>query len=110
MDAFSTSAHLPAKLLCVVSPGTHAVAVTTLFDLYGPHVEPWNESKHTAVKAAIVQAAGHGVTADNVAISLVATYSQQQQVLKAKQDHIKIFGITFAVYFEGISLCSIGHC
>lgn len=57
--------------------GGDAVEVTTLFNLYGPRVEPWTDDKQNAVKAAIVQAAGHGVTLEQVSVSVLGTYSDQ---------------------------------
>jgi hypothetical protein len=54
--------------------------VTTTFNLYGNSVEPFDDSKQSALKTAVAQSAGHGVKADNVQISVDATYADQQKV------------------------------
>jgi hypothetical protein len=56
-----------------------AATVTTTFNLYGNSVEPFDDSKQTALKTAVAKSAGHGVTADNVQLSVVATYTDQQK-------------------------------
>lgn len=56
-----------------------AATVSTSFNLYGNSVEPFDDSKQSALKTAVAQSAGHGVTADNVQISVDATYADQSK-------------------------------
>jgi hypothetical protein len=56
-----------------------SATVTTTFNLYGNSVEPFDDAKQSALKTAIAQSAGHGVTADNVQISVDHTYADQQK-------------------------------
>lgn len=82
-----------AALVAVCASGIHdtgafehagqdtAAAVSTSFNLYGNSVEPFDDSKQSALKTAVAQSAGHGVTADNVQISVDATYADQSKVL-----------------------------
>lgn len=58
-----------------------STTVTTSFNLYGNSVEPFDDTKQKALKTAVAQSAGHGVTADNVQVSVDATYADQQKVL-----------------------------
>ena len=58
-----------------------STTVTTSFNLYGNSVEPFDDTKQSALKTAVAQSAGHGVIADNVQISVDATYADQQKVL-----------------------------
>lgn len=53
-----------------------------MFDLYGPQVEPCTDEKQRAVKAAVVQAAGHGVTLEQVSISVIGTYRDQERQVR----------------------------
>lgn len=77
ISAVSIVCLIAAQVTC--QPGGPTVDVTTLFNLYGPSVEPWSADKDSAVKAAIVQAAGHGVTPDQVSLSVLNTYANQGQ-------------------------------
>lgn len=77
ISAVSIVCLIAAQVCC--QPGGSTADVTTLFNLYGPSVEPWSADKEAAVKAAIVQAAGHGVTLDQVSLSVLATYANQGQ-------------------------------
>lgn len=54
--------------------------MTTVFNLYGNSVEPFDSNKQDAIKTALAQSAGHGVTVNDVQISVDATYSAQQNV------------------------------
>lgn len=55
-----------------------STTVSVTFDLYGNSVEPFDDTKTKAIQMAVAQSAGHGVTADNVQISVVKTYADQQ--------------------------------
>lgn len=82
----NAAAAIACALLCLSSgaqlvsgQNDAKVTVTTTFALYGSSVEPFDNSKESAVKSAIVQSAGHGVEDGDVSVSVVQTYQKQQQ-------------------------------
>ena len=54
------------------------VTAQTVLDLYGDSVEPWDSTRTAAMQHATAQSVGHGVTAGQVSVNVVTTYSQQQ--------------------------------
>ena len=54
------------------------VVAQTVLDLYGDGVEPWDSTRTAAMQQATAQSVGHGATAGQVSVNVVATYSQQQ--------------------------------
>lgn len=63
-----------------------SAVVTTVFNLYGSSVEPFDDSKMGSIKKALVQSAGHGVTDGDVDVSVVTTYTDQQKGRRLLQD------------------------
>ena len=68
------------KCHCLL-PGQDASAtVTSVFDLYGNGVEPFGSSQTSAIQKALAQSAGHGVADKDISISVLSTYTDQQNV------------------------------